>query len=123
MSGPPPAAAGPSEGTGSEKRDPADQGSDSSDDSSDSSGDDTMEGGSTPAAASEAGGDQDMEFLGMLQEAGLPDAFSNNHHALRELLRVTESLGGHIPDNVDACITKCKAIVSETLEQQSCCRN
>ena len=54
-----------------------------------------------------------MEFLGMLQEAGLPDSYANNHRALRELFHITESLGGHTPDNIDACITKCKAVVSE----------
>ena len=54
-----------------------------------------------------------MEFLGMLQDAGLPDSYANSHRALRELLHITKSLGGHAPDNVDACITKCKAIVSE----------
>ena len=54
-----------------------------------------------------------MTYLGLLEQAGLPDTYVGNIEVVEQLLQVTKELGGNVPENVNLCIARCRVLVSE----------
>ena len=55
----------------------------------------------------------DMDYLALLHNAGVPRAFGDYLDEITALLKITDELGGHTESNIDECIKKCRAVVSE----------
>ena len=77
----------------------ADESMSDSDDSSDSSDDKSD--------------DESMGYINLLQESGIPKEFKNCFKEITELLKITSELEGNDEENVETCIRRCRAVVSE----------
>ena len=43
----------------------------------------------------------------------MPNTYSGNTEVIEKLLHVATELGGNVQDNVEVCVARCNAVVSE----------